>query len=76
MLVRSAEKAKLLENFNVRAVVGSLADLDKLESLAAEADYVFNIVSAFRVPEYLLDIDVHVRRMRMIFLHARRFCVG
>ncbi|KAI5122913.1 hypothetical protein M0805_007591 [Coniferiporia weirii] len=44
VLVRSAEKAKLLATlFGVEAVVGSHADEDKLESLADEADYVFAI---------------------------------
>lgn len=45
VLVRSPEKAKLLcDKFGVEAVVGSLADLDKLEQFSEEADYVFAIV--------------------------------
>ncbi|KLO17101.1 NAD-binding protein [Schizopora paradoxa] len=44
VLVRSSEKAKLLcDKFGVEAVVGSLADLDKLEKFSEEADYVFAI---------------------------------
>ena len=45
VLVRNAEKAKLLqEKFGVQAVVGSHADLDKIEALAEEADYVITTV--------------------------------
>jgi len=43
VLVRSGEKAKLFESFGVEAVVGSLADLDKLEKCAEDADFVFAI---------------------------------
>ncbi|KAL5486104.1 hypothetical protein ACEPAI_7148 [Sanghuangporus weigelae] len=43
VLVRNPEKAKLLqEKFAVEAVVGSHADVDKLEALASEADYVIS----------------------------------
>jgi len=44
-LVRSEEKAKKLETFGVNAVVGSLQDLELLESLASKADYVVSMVS-------------------------------
>jgi uncharacterized protein YbjT (DUF2867 family) len=46
VLVRNPEKAKLLEDsdFNVQVVVGSHSDLDKLEQLASEADFVFACV--------------------------------
>lgn len=45
ILVRSPEKAKIFnEKFGIDAVVGSHRDEDKLEKLAAEADYVFAIV--------------------------------
>ncbi|EPQ52468.1 NAD P-binding protein [Gloeophyllum trabeum ATCC 11539] len=43
VLVRNAEKAKLLENFGVTTVVGSHSDLEKLEQAAASADVVFAI---------------------------------
>ena len=43
-LVRSKEKAKKLETFGVNAVVGSLQDLELLESLASKADYVVSMV--------------------------------
>lgn len=42
--VRSPAKAKLLEQFGVKAPIASLDDHDKLESLASSADVVFNIV--------------------------------
>jgi len=45
-LVRSEEKAKKLETFGVNAVVGSLQDLELLESLASKADYVVSMVSS------------------------------
>ncbi|KAH9856648.1 NAD-P-binding protein [Lenzites betulinus] len=43
-LVRNADKAKKLESeFGVKVVVGSLADLDKLTSLAENAHVVFQV---------------------------------
>lgn len=46
VLVRSAEKAKLFkEKFGIDATVGSYEEEDKLEALAAEADYVIATVS-------------------------------
>ena len=46
VLVRNTEKAKLLqEKFGVEVVVGSYADLDKIEELADEADYIITTVS-------------------------------
>ncbi len=50
VLVRSPEKAKLFGKFGVEAVVGSLADLDKLEKFSEEADYVFAIVRRLTFP--------------------------
>ncbi|KAH9949982.1 hypothetical protein B0H21DRAFT_706690 [Amylocystis lapponica] len=41
-LLRSEQKAKILDTYGVHVVVGSLADTDKLESLASHADVVFN----------------------------------
>ncbi|KAI0742033.1 NAD(P)-binding protein [Daedaleopsis nitida] len=48
-LVRSAEKAKVLESTlksRVKAVVGSHQDLDKVQALAEKADVVFHIGDA------------------------------
>jgi len=41
ILVRSPEKAKAFEKYGVTAIVGSYSELDKLEDLSAQADYVF-----------------------------------
>lgn len=44
--LRNAEKAKLLESkFGVKAVVGTHAELDKLQALAEAAHVVFSCVS-------------------------------
>ncbi|KZT23299.1 NAD(P)-binding protein [Neolentinus lepideus HHB14362 ss-1] len=43
VLVRNAEKAKLLETFGVQTITGSYSDLDKLEVAAASSDVVFAI---------------------------------
>lgn len=43
-LVRNVEKAAKFKDIGVNAVVGSHSDLDKLERLSSEADYVFAIV--------------------------------
>ncbi|KAI0729696.1 hypothetical protein C8Q72DRAFT_296216 [Fomitopsis betulina] len=48
--VRSPAKAKLLEQFGVKAPIASLDDHDKLESLASSADVVFNIASSDHLP--------------------------
>ena len=44
VLVRSAEKAKKLESFGVKAVVGSTDDLALVEKLAEEAHVVISLV--------------------------------
>ena len=44
-LVRSSAKAKLLDGLGVKAVVASLSDHDKVESLASCAHVIFNAVS-------------------------------
>ncbi|KAH9947915.1 NAD-P-binding protein [Amylocystis lapponica] len=49
VLLRAEQKAKKLETYGVHAVVGSLADTDKLESLASQADVVFNCADADNV---------------------------
>lgn len=46
-LIRDAAKAKRFsKEYGVEPVIGSLSDLGKLESQAAEADYVITTVSA------------------------------
>jgi len=50
VLVRSADKAKTLEKFGVKAVVGSNDDLDKLESLAEHSHVVFSCADADNLP--------------------------
>ena len=52
-LVRSPEKAVKLESVGVRAVLGSFAELDKLEKLPSEADVVIAMVKFFRCPSCL-----------------------
>lgn len=78
ILVRSPEKAKIFkEKFGIDAVVGSHRDEDKLENLAAEADYVFAIVrkttSWSGVLLMLARIIVQPRRMLMIFRRRKLF---
>jgi hypothetical protein len=43
-LVRSADKAKLLNTLGVKTVVASLSDLDRLTELAAASDVVIHTV--------------------------------
>ncbi|GBE86900.1 NAD-P-binding protein [Sparassis crispa] len=51
VFLRSAEKARLLEaDFGVKAVVGTLAELDKLEANAAAAHAVFSCADSDDVP--------------------------
>ena len=45
-LVRSEDKAKKLETFGVKTVVGSFTDLPLVERLAENAHVVFSTVSA------------------------------
>ena len=47
-LVRSEEKAKKLESFGVKSVVGSFEDLALVEKLAADANVVFSCVCSDR----------------------------
>jgi len=46
VITRSADKAKALEKFGVKAVVGTNDDLDKLESLAEHSHVVFSCAQA------------------------------
>ena len=48
-LVRNEEKARALRSFQVKALVGSLDDVETIRSLAAQADVVFECVSASSV---------------------------
>ena len=52
-LVRSPEKAAKLGSVGVNAIVGSFAELDKMEKLASEADVVIDTVEIFGVPTIL-----------------------
>ena len=45
VLVRSEEKAAKLNSLGIATIVGSHADLDKIEKAASESDVVFAIVS-------------------------------
>jgi nucleoside-diphosphate-sugar epimerase len=45
-LVRSEEKAAKLRKLGVHALVGAFSDLDRLQTLASEADVVFSIADA------------------------------
>lgn len=53
-LVRSQEKAKLLETFGVKPVVGDLNDAELLESLAEKAHVVFSTV--LQSPDFMEKI--------------------
>ena len=44
-LARSEEKAKQLEAFGLKTAVGTIQDVELLESLASQAHIVFSIVS-------------------------------
>ncbi|EPS94586.1 NAD-binding protein [Fomitopsis schrenkii] len=48
--VRSAAKAKLLDGFGVKAVVASLSDHDKIESLASCAHIILNAATTDDLP--------------------------
>ncbi|RPD75004.1 NAD-P-binding protein [Lentinus tigrinus ALCF2SS1-7] len=61
VLVRSAEKAKILETqFGVKAVVGTHQDLDKIESLVENAHVVFHLPD----PDDVALINAILRGMR------------
>ncbi|KLO17100.1 NAD-binding protein [Schizopora paradoxa] len=49
-LVRSPEKAKPFDKFGVEAVVGDLAEHEKLEKLCEEADYIINTADIDDLP--------------------------
>ncbi|KAH8100946.1 NAD(P)-binding protein [Cristinia sonorae] len=49
-LVRSPEKAKLLESFGIKPVIGNLNDAELLESLAEKSHVVFSTADADNFP--------------------------
>jgi uncharacterized protein YbjT (DUF2867 family) len=49
ILIRTAAKAREFESFGLKVVIGTLDDLDVLERLASESDFVFQTV---RVSSY------------------------
>lgn len=51
-LVRTPAKAKLLDDLGVKAVVASMSDHDKVESLASCAHIILNAVSRRRAQLY------------------------
>ena len=58
-LVRSAEKAKILQDkFGVKAVVGTFQDLDKISDLAKNAHVVFHLVRGFVYAIYSITLIV------------------
>ena len=69
-LVRNADKARILESkFNVKAVVGSHQDLDKIHELVAKSDFVFHLVRTSVLTGNAHDPDASTtRRTRMTSL--------
>ncbi|PCH34191.1 NAD(P)-binding protein [Wolfiporia cocos MD-104 SS10] len=59
-LIRSEEKAKKLEQFGVKAVIGSYGEVDKLESLAEQSQVVFSCADA----DNLAAIDAILRGLK------------
>ncbi|KZT23305.1 NAD(P)-binding protein [Neolentinus lepideus HHB14362 ss-1] len=49
-LVRNGEKAKLLESFSVKTIIGSISDFEEVEAAAASSDVVFSIADCDGVP--------------------------
>lgn len=77
-LVRSEAKAKKLETLGVNAVIGCLSDLDKLETLASQADATFNVVSTVtsKSPDGRCLIMRIERRMRITSPRLKPSCVA
>ena len=68
-LVRSPEKAKKLELFGVKAVVGSFKDSTLVEGLAENAHVIFSCVSMAAATEHCdwsheTDLGLYNLRMR------------
>jgi nucleoside-diphosphate-sugar epimerase len=76
-LVRSIDKAKLLNTLGINTVVASLADLDKLTEFAAASDVVIHTViilpSSLVSPSVLNPLD---RQMQMTKRLPEHFFVG
>lgn len=72
-LVRSQDKARTLTKFGVTPVVGSLSDLLLLESLAADADVVFDAVR-WSYSELLVSSERY-RPIQTIWSLPRQSCV-
>jgi uncharacterized protein YbjT (DUF2867 family) len=53
-LVRNAEKAKKIESFGIKTIVGALNDTNILEEQAMQADVVIEMVS--NVVRYVISI--------------------
>ncbi|KAI0073561.1 NAD-P-binding protein [Panus rudis PR-1116 ss-1] len=56
-IVRSPEKANMLENFGVKTVIASLDDVDKIEKLASQCHVVFSCADA----DHILSIKTILR---------------
>ena len=73
-LVRSAEKAKILQDkFGVKAAVGTFQDLDKITDLAKNAHVVFHLVRGFVHAIYFITLmacTTQQGRLRRLGAHA------
>jgi len=61
-LVRNPDKAKLLESFGVKPVIGSHSDTDKLEALAAQSNVVFTVADCDDVAAAKAILAGHKKR--------------
>lgn len=67
MLIRSPEKAKKLEAFGVKPVVGSFKDLALVEKLSEEAHVVFSLVRLDRTRyRARVELKIYVYAGRLI----------
>ena len=79
-LVRSVDKAKLLNTLGVNTVVASLSDLDKLTELAAASDVVIHtvimlpssLVSPFVLSPLCRQTQMMCRLRRLFFAGRKR----
>ncbi len=80
VLVRSEEKAKILESFGVKTVIGSIKDTALVEKLAEQAHVLFNIVSRLLLltqrssftPHFSRRTQTTVKPPRLSFQASRR----
>ena len=64
ILVRDPVKARTFkEKFGIDAVVGSHKDVDKLETLTSEADYIFAIVNIQSYSCYFLCLPTSATKL-------------